>query len=741
MFTRLGEAIARRPKITAVSWLVATAALLLLALTGVAGQGLFDRLHSGEPKVPGSESDIGQELLAEHATSSETLTLLTWDVDLSDPAELAGPIGVFHTKVFSLEDVVGVVDPFVFPDGLEDPRAAALVSADGFLASVSLAPDLSSAEQAAAHDEVVAEMDGLLEDLGAQGIVSSESIMVEDIIGQLQQDLQTGEAVALPISLVIMVIVFGGFLAAGMPLLGALASIAGGLGALWGFSYVLELDSVVVNVVTVLGLGLSIDYGLLFVSRYRQELRAAIAGEDGRRRRRQDPAVSAAIAATMATAGRTVTFSAITVAISIAGLMLLSPEILRSLGAAGVSVVLIAVLSSLTLVPAVLTLLGRRMARPSALTRVPGLGAALGRFGDVPPPTGVFSRLAGLVQRRPWWTLGIVTVVLAVLAAPTLSMEMRNSTTELLPSDSSQREFIDRIEADFPAAASPQLTVVAEAPIAADLAREIGGIAHVTRVGEPADLGEGYATIGVHLDVTDAGGDEASDVVRTIRDLREGPVPASAGEFWVVGQAANQIDFNAALADGLPWAVGIVVLATFLLLFLMTGSLLVPVKALAINVLSLGASLGITSWIFAEGHLESLLGFTSAGGLESYVVAVVVAFGFGLAMDYEVFLLAGIKELHDAGADNDTAVRDGLQRTGRIITSAALVIMVVFAGFAFGDLLAIKEVGIALAVTVLVDATLVRMLLVPATMTLLGEWNWWAPAPLRRLHARIGLHH
>jgi RND superfamily putative drug exporter len=195
------------------------------------------------------------------------------------------------------------------------------------------------------------------------------------------------------------------------------------------------------------------------------------------------------------------------------------------------------------------------------------------------------------------------------------------------------------------------------------------------------------------------------------------------------------------LGDGAPWALGLVVLATFVLLFLMTGSLLVPVKTLIINGLSLGATLGIVSWIFTDGHLQGPLQFTSTGGIETYVLVMIIAFGFGLSMDYEVFLLARIKEHIDAGETNDEAVRRGLQRSGRIITSAAAVIVLVFVGFASGQLLVIKEVGIGLAVAVFLDATLVRMLLVPATMTLLGNWNWWAPAPLRRLYARVKIEH
>ncbi|WP_240917970.1 MMPL family transporter [Phycicoccus sp. HDW14] len=210
-------------------------------------------------------------------------------------------------------------------------------------------------------------------------------------------------------------------------------------------------------------------------------------------------------------------------------------------------------------------------------------------------------------------------------------------------------------------------------------------------------------------------------------------------ESWVVGQASGILDFRQAVADRAPWAVGAVVLATLVLLFLMTGSVIVPVKALVMNVLSLGASLGVTVWIFQEGHLESLLRFTSAGGLENTIPLLVVAFGFGLSMDYEVFLLSRIVELHEQGRSTHEAVVLGLQRSGRIITSAALLMVIVFSGFAAGDLLVMKQMGVALVLAITIDATLVRMLLVPATMAVLGRANWWAPAPLRRLHERFGI--
>ena len=295
------------------------------------------------------------------------------------------------------------------------------------------------------------------------------------------------------------------------------------------------------------------------------------------------------------------------------------------------------------------------------------------------------------------------------------------------------------IEEEYPALQPPPVRVVVEAGSAQALAAEISELDAVTAVDPPTPVGEDYAVLGVRLDTDDPGGEVATDAVRDIRALRDGD--ESLGEYWVIGQAAAQLDFVDSMAEGAPYAAAFVVVAIFVLLFLMTGSLLVPFKALVVNLLSLAAGLGVTAWVFAEGHLEDLLGFTSTGGLESYVVAMAAAFGFGLAMDYEVFLLARIKERYDAGEDNNTSVRNGLQRTGRIITSAALVMIVVFSGFMTGELLIIKQIGFALAVIVLIDATLVRMLLVPATMTLLGDANWWAPRPLRRLHERFAIAH
>ncbi|WP_311836175.1 MMPL family transporter [Cellulomonas fimi] len=744
MFESLGRRVARHPLRTVGVWIVLTVLGFGLAVFGVHGENLFDRLTSGEPNVPGSESERGSQLLREASVQGAQLTLAVDGV----PAETGGvteALAPLHRDLADIPGVATVIDPFLLPDGPANPAAAPLLAQDGqgFLVVVELEPGLAERAEEDALTAVEQRLDQAPADLAtvapdATGVVGGTSLIVEAITDQVEEDLTTGEAIALPIALLVMVLVFGGFLAASMPMVGAIASIAGGLGSLLGFSYLIELESSVVNVVTILGLGLSIDYGLLIVSRFREELHHLVNDDDGQRtrRRRGDGAVTTALVTTMATAGRTVAFSALTVAISISGLIVFRPEILRAFGTAGVAVILVAVATALTLVPAMLVLFGRRLIRPGLISRVPFLRAVLARTADVQSEEGAFSRLAARVQRHPWWVLLGVVALLGVLALPLTHLQLRNSTTELLPAGSAQRDYVEALAENYPASTSPAVVVVAETTLADASAwvGELEGLDDVASVDTPIPIGSAVM-IGVRPDTDDPGGPVAADTVLAVRGLDPG-FPT-----WVTGQAAGQIDFTDALVDRLPWAGGIVVLATFVLLFLMTGSVVIPVKALLTNLLSLAASLGVLVWVFQDGNLSGLLQFTSTGGIETYVVALVVAFAFGLAMDYEVFLLSRIKELHDAGYSNDDAVRLGLQRSGRIITSAAAIIIVVFTGFVFGKLLVIKEVGFSLAVAVLIDATIVRLLLVPATMTLLGRRNWWAPRFMRRLYDKLAITH
>ncbi len=729
----LGRFVGRHPRTVVAAWVLLVLAGFALAVGGLAGQTLFQRLGSGNPEVPGQAQRADDLLTRTSPTGGSVLLVLDRVAASSAPARAAA--GQAADAARRVPGVAQVSGPVPATDGRALLVSAALDRGLGQAAADRTRAELTSTFRRAAA--------GLP---GAVAGVSSQSALVSEITGQVEKDLQAGEGIALPLSLVVMVGVFGGFLAAGLPIVGAVAAIAGALASLLAFSYAITLDASVVNVVTILGLGLSIDYGLLLASRYREELRRPPVDHGDRTRAqvraRRKRVPDEALEATMGSAGRTVAFSAVTVALSLCGLLFFDAPILRAIGAAGVSVVLVALAVALTLVPALLTLAGRRMIRPGLPQRAPGLRRLLGRFGDVAPPLGVFSRLAGRVQRRPVAALVAVLVVLGVAAAPVGQIRLVSSGIELLPRSSANRQVFEAVQNRFPGSATPAIQVVSRArPAVLDawLARVVPQLPGGARAGPALEHSApelSIASAPVSLSVP-ASSDAARQSVLDLRQRAAGR-GAPAGTL-VTGESARLADFVGSLTARAPIAIGLVVLATFVLLFLMTGSVLVPVKALLANLVSLGASFGVLVWVFQDGHLEGLLGFTSAGGVETTIPALVLAFGFGLAMDYELFLLSRVLELRREGVGNDEAVRLGLQRSGRIITSAALIIVVVFAGFVSGKLLVIKETGVALAVAVLVDATLVRLVLVPATMTLLGEWNWWAPAPLRRLHTRFAL--
>ena len=481
------------------------------------------------------------------------------------------------------------------------------------------------------------------------------------------------------------------------------------------------IDATVVNIVTVLGLGLCIDYGLLVVSRFREEVAELLDGQPLDPRARE--VVVEATARTVDRAGRTVVFSAVTVAIAMSGLFFFPSVFMRAAGAAGVSVVLLCLVVATTLVPALCSLFARRL---------------LARGTQRSPDTGPFASLASLVQRAPWIAMLLVLTALVAMALPATRMTVTSSGAELLPSGSEQRVFFESLARDYPLLAAPDVRVVTSADgqevraWAKGAARQLPGVesAKVTKVGV---IG-GKQVLSVDLRTGDGAlGVTTRELVDHLHAQRP-PFEAKVG-----GQAADLADFTASIAAKAPLAIATVVLATFVLLFLMTGSVVVPIKALVMNIVSLGASLGVLVWVFQDGHLQGLLAFDSVGAVEVSIPVLVVAFGFGLSMDYEVFLLSRIVELHEQGHPTNDAVRLGLQRSGKIITSAALLMIIVFTGFILAQVLAVKQTGVALVLAILIDATLVRMLLVPATMSVLGEWNWWAPRWMKRLHTRFGI--
>ncbi|MFB9730442.1 MMPL family transporter [Ornithinimicrobium kibberense] len=737
LLAALGRSTVRHRWWYLVTWSVLVVAAFVTALGLGPGPGLFDRLTSGAIEAPG-DALVVQDVTSADADGPALIGSVT-GADLQDP-ELVGAVAAFAEDAGEVDGVAGVEAPVLHPRWPAAPEALVAVrdqdpAGGAFLLTVELEPEVTFPQ---ARDVLV----GLETAYAGSLAERTEAVdwggvplLVDDITDQIQVDLQRGEGIALPISLVIMVVVFGGVLAALMPILGAVASIGGGLAILLGFSYLIDLDATVVNIVTVMGLALCIDYGLLLVSRFREELDAVAPGV--RHRDLSAEQVEAAVVGALTTAGRTVLFSGLIVGIALSGLVLFEAPIMRAIGAAGVAVVVVALLVALTLVPALAATWARRLGHRR------GAGAVT--------DDGVFSRLAWAVQRRPVVTVVASTAVLLALAWPALGLRLTSSGTDLLPPGADQRVFFEQLEEDYPLVAAPDVVVLAQAPddeveAWAETAAAVDG---VLSVDPPQDLGTWPEDVPLA-----AGADADAPLVRLGVRVEEGPLgeparevvdalraapPPADGEVWVGGQAASLADFVDSVWDRAGWAAGWIAGATVVLLFLLSGSVVIPLKAVVLNVISLGASLGLTVLVFQHGNLEGLLGFESVGALESVIPLLVLAFGFGLSMDYEVFLLSRVIELHEQGQDDDTAVRLGVQRSGRIITSAALIMIVVFAGFAAGHMLAIKQTGFALAAAVLVDATLVRMLLVPATMTLLGRWNWWAPGWLRRVHARVGV--
>ena len=585
--------------------------------------------------------------------------------------------------------------------------ADALRATDGraALVVVTLAGDLDEDAELAVANEV----EDLAHDLDAPEVLVGGNVLVSETFGTASEnDLLRGEAIALPIAIVVMVFLLGGLVAAGMPLLVALGGVLTTLAVLVAATEFGDVSIFSVNVVNMLGIGLGIDYGLLMVNRFREE-------------RGQGLEVDDAVAATVASAGTTVLFSALTVAVAMSGLFVFGVPLLTSFGIAGLSVVLLSMAAAITLLPATLATVGGRI-KPLAPT---------------PDVDGRFYRLTRWVQGRAVWVGGATALLLLLLGVPFLSARFENGDARTLPRSSEVRATALALSERFPARGTDPVTVIAGADATDpafvtwldDISSAAGVLGASTRPGTPPGL-----TV---VDLVPAGtsqGDQATTVVNRLR------ADEPAFDTQVGGPAAELADVKDRLGDRLPLAVMMVCLATLVLLFLMTGSIVVPVKAVLMNILSLGASFGAMVWIFQEGHLSGLLAFDSVGALDLWMPVLILIFAFGLSMDYEVFLLSRIKEVHDETGDNDLAVAVGLQRSGRIITSAAALIVVVFAGFAAGEVLAIKQLGVGLAIAVIVDATLVRTLLVPATMKLLGERNWWAPAPLRRFHDRYGLH-
>jgi putative drug exporter of the RND superfamily len=672
-------------------WLVLLVWLLVLTAGGVFGSSVFDRLNAADTR-PDVESAVAAHRLDNLGGTGPDLAVLIDGTPATDPG-LRAQVTRFATDARAIPNITQVVDAASTP-------VPGLVSTDG-KAQIVLAylqPGLSQHEIDNTITKVKARADKIT---APRVLVGGKTAALNEFNTSADDQLVHGEAIALPIVLILLVIIFRSLLAATMPLITAIVAIAGTLLVLLGVSAATKLSAYAANVVTMVGLGLAVDYALLMVSRFREE-----------RARGLD--VEPAIERTLQTAGRTVVFSGLTVTAALAGLLIFAEPLLYSMAWGAVGVVVLTAAAALTLLPALLAAWGRRIKPTRAVTR----------------DTGAFYSIARGVQRVAWVLAPLLIIGLASLAAPARHFELAGSGPDTLPETSPSRQVYQVLHDRFPGGGTDPVVAIADvdsaSPQAATLARRIQtlpGVVSVTqRPGMPAGM-----TV---LDVTPQGrsdGDIATTLVHQIRTL-----DPSLG-IQVAGTAATSADFRTSIAHRLPYALALIGLVTFVLLFLMTGSLFIPIKAIVMNILSLSATFGVLVWVFQEGHLSRPLDFTPVGELDSAIPLIIFVFAFGLSMDYEVFLLSRIKESYDTLHDNSLAVAIGLQRTGRIVTSAALLMIAVFLGFGAGEVLTIKAIGLGMAVAIAVDATIIRTILVPAVMTLMGRWNWWAPKPLRRV--------
>jgi uncharacterized membrane protein YdfJ with MMPL/SSD domain len=708
MLTRWGDLVARRARLV-----VATGVLVVIAAAGF-GFGVFDKLQDRGFDDPASESAKSADLEQAAFGSREADLVAIYSSDsltVDDPA--------FEQAV---DDVLSGIpdDAVTHVVTWYDTRDPTLVSSDRQATQVvvSLAGDNQDELSTSADDVRPAlESDQLTTNVAGQYAVFSD---VSETVGK---DIGRAETISMPLVLILSLIIFGSIVAALMPVgIGAIA-VFGSFAIVRLLTSFTDVSVFAINIITLMGTGLAIDYALFVVSRFREELAARPgAGRDG---------VADAVTTTVATAGRTVLFSGLTVAAALASLLIFPQGFLRSMSLGGIAAVLVAMIAALTMLPATLAILGRRIEGGQMPWRR--------RSARAPGESGAWARLARSVMRRPIAYAVSVTVMLLALGAPFLGASWGSVDERVLPEDAPSRVASEK-QADLFGGEQSTASAVVTGADPAELQQYVDGLGRVegvdgvrviaqsTEDGEPVSL----------VQASWSGNGQTEESQQIVQDLRAVD-PGADAEALVGGSSAATVDLIDSVGSRLPWMGLLVVAVMLVLLFLAFGSLVLPIKAVVMNAISIVASFGVVTWIFADGHLSGLLGFTSTGYLDATQPILMLAILFGLSMDYEVFLLSRVREQWDATGGNTEAVATGVQRTGGIITSAALLLAVVIGAFATSGIVFIKMIGVGMLVALLVDATIVRALLVPATMKLLGRANWWAPGPMRRWWERHGV--
>jgi len=676
-------------------------AVLFFALAGALGAGVADRLDPYGADDPETESVAATDRLQEAGYRPTSVVVLIDDVDATTPAGSQRVAEV--TRIVKSDDAVRDVSSFA------TTGSHAFISRDGN--STYLAVSLNPTEDDEIQD-AGERIEGMLAN-EPDVSVGGNAVAQQQVNEQVEGDLRTAELYAFPLLFLLSLLFFRSLVAAALPLLVGGLAIVGTFLMLRVASELGSISIFALNLVTGLGLGLAIDYSLFIVSRYREEIARSGPGMEAMRR-------------TMATAGRTVLFSSLTVAGALASLIIFPQRFLYSMGIGGSLVALIAAGIALIVLPAVLALLGERVNSLS-----PAFLQRRAEQDTSPTQAGFWYRLSRLVMRTPGRIAAASAAFLIALGIPFFSISFTSVDAQVLPESASARQVDDVLRSEYPPFRdSPaELVVGGREQQAAQVAKQAAELPGVAGVGKPIPLQGSDAAVEVYSEHGPIS-EESQDLVEELRDL--------PGDTLVTGATANYVDLQSSLVDHLPLVLAIVAVVTFVVLFLMTGSVVLPIKQLVMNTLTLSATFGILVLIFQDGRFEGLLGYTSQGGLESTMPLLLFAVVFGLSTDYGVFLLARIKEARDSGASDSESVAIGLERTGRIVTAAAVLFAIAIGAFVTSQIIFIKENGLGTAFAVLLDATIVRALLVPSLMELLGKWNWWAPAPLRRLHDRLG---
>ncbi|MBK5219182.1 MAG: MMPL family transporter [Thermoleophilia bacterium] len=695
---RLADGNARRIGLIAIAFFL---------LAGAIGGGVASRLDPYGADDPATETVKAKERLQDAGLRVPAVIAVVENAPVGQPATRAR-VEALENEVRERSDVAAVT-------GYYDTHSPAFVSEDGDATYFAVSLKTTGDKELQDSGADIAEQLSADPDL----VVGGFAVAQEQVNKQVEEDLKKAEMIAFPLLFLLSLLFFRSLVASVLPLMIGGLAIVGTFLILRVASEFGSISIFALNLTTALGLGLAIDYSLFIVSRYREEIA------------KQGPGL-AAMRRVLATAGRTVFFSALTVAAALASLLVFPQRFLYSMGLGGALVALFAALISLTVLPAVLTLLGSRVnaGAPKFLQRRAEADAR-------PAQDGFWYRLSRFVMRRPIPVATLSALLLIVMGLPFLGIKFNTVDPTVLPESASARQAYDTVSERFPPYHETPIWIEVEGggpKASAQVAASVRGVEGVAEVARPQPLSDGVTAIQV-ISANPFADEASQDTVDAIRNL-----PTPAGTTVLVGGAsADFVDFQSSLASHLPIALAIVIVATLVILFLMTGSVILPIKSLIMNFLNLSAVFGLLVLIFQDGRLEGFLDYSSPGAIEQTMPILLFAVAFGLSTDYAVFLLSRIKEARDAGASDSECVAIGLERTGRIVTAAALLFAVAMGAFATSQIIFIKENGVGTALAVLIDASIIRALLVPSLMELLGKWNWWAPAPLRRLHERFGI--